>query len=149
MLSTMIFASDAETQSRIQRRCTSLGGMNVYRSPEYRPSAPDIVRMINSYSPELALIEFRNSSDLIQVEEMVHACCPHVAILGFASEWKHDRVIQSTGACVRILPTNGTLEEFKDAILEAMKLAQSDVDNNVIAFVPAKAGSGASTTALM
>jgi hypothetical protein len=43
MLTAMIFAADGEMFSRIQRRCINSGDLNLLRSADYRPTAPDMV----------------------------------------------------------------------------------------------------------
>ena len=148
MLTAMIFASNAGALNRIQRRCVSMGDLNVFRSPEYRPSPPDMVRMINSYGPELALIEFYDPDDARKVEEVVHASCPNLAIVGFADNWRHESLVRTTGGYLRVVSANLEQQAFEQAILGAVTAAKTPGPENVIVFMPAKAGSGASTVAL-
>jgi Flp pilus assembly CpaE family ATPase len=148
LLTAMIFASNVDAQSRIQRRCVTLGDINLFRSPEYRPTGADMVRLINSFSPELALIEFYDREDAIKVEEVIHASCPNLAILGFADNWQHETLLQTNGGYLKVVSTGIGLEEFRQAIQDVMRAARTPRPENVIAFLPAKAGSGASTIAL-
>jgi len=57
MLTAMIFAANGDFYSRIQRRCINSGEINLFRSADYRPTAADMVRLINSFNPELVFIE--------------------------------------------------------------------------------------------
>lgn len=148
LLTAIIFATTPEAHSRIQRRCLTLGDVNLFRGPESRPSAPDTVRMINAYSPELALIEFHDREDILKTEEILRVGCPKVAILGFAENWHGENLVRVPGRYVRVISPSIGLEDFKEALTGAisqMKIAGRD---NVLAFIPAKAGSGASTVAL-
>lgn len=147
-LSAMIFASAGEMRSRIQRRCINSGDMTLFRSPEYRPSGPDIVRLINSYNPELVIIEFHDRQEALEIEATVRAACPAVGIVGVADQWAGDRVLSASGGTLRVLPSTIAPDEFSQQVAGTMDLATAMRDENVIVFLPAKAGSGASSLAL-
>jgi pilus assembly protein CpaE len=147
-LSAMIFASNEEARSRIQRRCLNLGDVKLFPTPDSRPSAPDMVRLINCYSPDIALIEFHDRLDALKVEETVRASCPDLAILGFCENWQYEALIKTPVRYLRVIPANVPLEEFREALQGAIESAQTPGPDNVIVFIPAKAGSGASTIAL-
>ena len=148
MLTAMIFAANADLFSRIQRRCIHAGDINLFRSADYRPSPGDMVRLINSFNPEIVFIEFHDREDAMLVESTIRSACPSVAILGFADNWGSDRLIQATGGSLRVIPTMITPEDFAQQVEDAMNVRQNAGASNVIVFVPAKAGSGASTVAL-
>ena len=148
LLRAMIFASTSDVYYRIQRRCVACGDIDLFRSPEYRPSAADMLRQVNSWAPELALIEFFDRDDLLKIEEMLHASRPSLAIVGFSDNWQHETTVSVSGGQVAVLSTNASAEAFKDAVMAALSEASSPGPNNVIVFLPAKAGSGASTVAL-
>jgi Flp pilus assembly CpaE family ATPase len=148
LLRAMIFATTPDIHNRIQRRCVTSGDIDLYRSPEYRPSASDMLRLINSYAPEMALIEFYDLDDLRKIEETLHAECPGLAIVGFADGWKHENPVKVATGCVNVISSSAPIEAFKDAVMTALSEASSPGPNNVLVFLPAKAGSGASTVAL-
>jgi pilus assembly protein CpaE len=147
-LSAMIFASVGDMGSRIQRRCINCGDMTLFRSPEYRPSAADMVLQINSYNPELVLIEFHDPEDALAIETMVRTACPSVAILGFADQWPTDRLIKCMGGCLQIIPTTISQADFTKQVAETMDEMHKGRTDDITVFLPAKAGSGASTVAL-
>ena len=147
-LSAIIFAVSAEAHARIQRRCMNLGDVKVYPSSDCRLSAPDMIRLINCYSPELALIEFYDRDDVLKTEEIIRASHPNLAIVGFADNWRHETLIKTPGRHVQILPATVGLDAMRSAIVDAVNLAKTPGPDNVIVFLPAKAGSGASTIAL-
>jgi pilus assembly protein CpaE len=148
MLTAMIFASNGEPFWRIQRRCINSGEVNLFRSPDHRPIAADMVRLINSYNPELAIIEFPDREDALQVESTIRSSCPNVAILGFSDTWDTERVMKATGGYLRVIPSAIAPQDFTQYVGEAMDTVSKARPNNVIVFLPAKAGSGASTVAL-
>ncbi len=148
MLTAMIFAASGEPFWRVQRRCLNSADINLYRSPDYRPTASDMVRLINSYNPELVLIEFQDRDDALQAEATIRSACPNVAIVGFADDWEGERVMRVTGGYLRIIPTSISPQDFAQFISDAMDAVSRVGPNNVIAFLPSKAGSGASTVAL-
>jgi len=148
MLTAMIFASNADSQARIQRRCVNAGNFNLFRSPDYRPSASDMIRLINSYSPEIVLIEFYDREDVLKIEGTLRASFPKLAILGFAHEWKDDPTVKTSKGEMRIIPASAPLDLFKQGVMDAVDAVRTDEPDNLIVFLPSKAGSGASTVAL-
>jgi pilus assembly protein CpaE len=148
MLTAMIFASNGDLFSRMQRRCINSGEINLFRSVDYRPPAPDIARLINSFNPELVFIELFGREDALTVESAIRNSCPNVAILGFADNWESERVMKATGGYLQVIPTNISPDDFALRVAAAMDARQTTGPNNVLVFLPAKAGSGASTVAL-
>lgn len=148
LLTAMMFASDAEARSRIQRRCVASGDINLFRSPDYRPTPPDMLRLINSFVPELVVIEFHDRNDVLKVEEVLHGANPNLMILGFADGWQHEEQVKTPNGYIKILSTNVPMESFREALVNVVNASRVPGPDNVYAFLPAKAGSGASTIAL-
>ena len=148
LLTAMIFAADAEVRSRIQRRCVTSGDINLFHSPDYRPTAPDMVRLVNSFVPELAMIEFHDRDDVLKVEEALHAAMPGLVILGFAENWQYEDQVKTPGGFVKVIPSGVPMEAFREALTAGVNAAKAPGPDNVFVFLPAKAGSGASTVAL-
>ena len=148
MLTAMIFAANGEPFSRIQRRCIDAGGFNLFRTPDYRPSAPDMVRIINSFNPELVFFEVYDREDAIKVESTIHISCPNVALLGFADNWDADRTLKANGGYLRVIPSALAPADFVRQVEAAIDAVRVPCPDNAIVFLPAKAGSGASTVAL-
>jgi pilus assembly protein CpaE len=144
----MIFASKGDAEARIRRRCVNSGHISLFRSADYLPSVPDMIRLINSYAPELAFIEVYDRDEALKTMKALHEAFPTVAFLGFADVWLHEPVLKTNGCDLRVIPTTLTLEAFKESVLNAVKAATVPAPDNVLVFVPAKAGNGASTVAL-
>jgi pilus assembly protein CpaE len=144
----MIFASDGDTFSRIQRRSISYADITLFRSPEYRPSGPDIVRQINSYNPELVLVEVHDEEDALAIDTAIHSAFPKVGVIGVADHWSGDRSVRALGGCMPIIPSTISAQDFASQVAETMDAMHARRADNAIVFLPAKAGSGASTLAL-
>ena len=138
MLTAMIFASNGEPFWRIQRRCINSGEVNLFRSPDYRPMVADMVQLINSYHPELAIIEFPDREDALQVESTIRSSCPNVAILGFSDAWETERVMKATGGYLRVIPSAIAPQDFTLYVGEAMDTVSKARPDNVIVFLPAR-----------
>ena len=148
MLTAMIFANPGDMPSRIQRRCINAGDFNLFRSPDYRPSPSEMVRIINSFGPELVFVELHDREEAIKVESAVHLSCPTVAILGFSEDWEGERVVKTADGYLVVIPTSISPEDFARQVEIAMHAVQNPGPDNVTVFIPSKAGSGASTVAL-
>lgn len=147
-LSAMIFGSNAEMVSRLERRCIHTGDINLYRSPEYRPSVPDIIRLINSYNPELIFLELFDREEAMKTLAELRLTKPEVAIIGFADDWNVGPELQTSGGLVKVVSPSIPVEQFRTVVLSAMELVRTPPVDNVTVFIPSKAGSGASTLAL-
>jgi pilus assembly protein CpaE len=84
----------------------------------------------------------------VKVGETLRASFPNLGIIGFAENWQHEAVVKLPNGSLRVIPTNLALEEFRQIVLELFEAAQGPKPENVIVFLPSKAGSGASSTAL-
>src|ERR1044071_8963620 len=117
LLSAIIFASSADAHARIHRRCVSIGDFKLFNTPDYRPTAADMVRLVNAYAPEVALVEVRDREDAVKVGETLRASFPNLGIIGFAENWQHEAVVKLPNGSLRVIPTNLALEEFRQIVL--------------------------------
>src|SRR5947209_1881516 len=120
LLTAMIFGSGADAQTRIQQRCLKLGDVNLFPSHDTRPSNSDMVRIINSYAPEIVFVEFHDRDDAIRTEEYLRVSCPKVALIGFASDWQHEMMIHVPGRYLRVVSPNVGVQELKEIVQGAL-----------------------------
>jgi len=148
-LTAMIFPSSADGRSRIEELCAGWSELLVLPTPLGRPSDPEMIRMINSERPELALVELRDKEDALSVAETLNASCPSVAVLGFSTDWQHETLVRTGNGYQRVISTDKLdAKGFVEAALGAVAATKGTGPDNLIVFMPSKAGSGASTIAL-
>jgi len=129
--------------------CAEIQDVVVVRSLDALPRPHDLLRILNSFAPQLVLLEASAgglSKDLAQELVDFH---PEISLITFRAQsqggdgWNP----ASLGLLTLNIPFSG--EEFQDSLFGAMSRSPSKgAQGRLIAFLPVKGGSGATTTAL-
>jgi MinD-like ATPase involved in chromosome partitioning or flagellar assembly len=142
MLTALIFGTDHETAAQLEQLCAATHDVCVYRSLEHYPAAHETMRLLNSFAPQLVFLGASNEAAAHAVERDIRVIQPSTVILGVSAR----RGLWKGGS--RMCPIACSPEEFRAAIFRALESGGGDKGATVFAFLPAKAGSGATTTAL-
>ncbi len=148
MLTALIFGTDRETTSQIQELCTLTQDVCVFRSLERYPQSHESMRLLNSFAPQLVFLGADDEAAAHAVEHDIRSIQPSAAILGVSSRCKRADVFESAFGGFSVCPIPCSPEEFRTAIFQALESVGGKKNAPVFAFQPAKAGSGATTTAL-
>jgi pilus assembly protein CpaE len=148
-LGTLILGPTLEYTDYLYRQFATRRDVEVFKVLNEYPSLHHLVRLINSYEPEVVFLEIGKSDTAIRTARDIQAASQSTAIIGFGEDITPDRRYEAAQAGVTdILRIPCTDEALKRAIGRALELERTRAHENVIAFLPAKAGSGSTTTAL-
>jgi pilus assembly protein CpaE len=148
-LGTLILGPTLEYTDYLYRQFATRRDVEVFKVLNEYPSLHHLVRLINSYEPEVVFLEIGKSDSAIRTARDVQAASQSTAIIGFGEDITPERRYEASQAGVTdILRIPCTDEALKRAIGRALELERTRAHENVIAFLPAKAGSGSTTTAL-
>jgi MinD-like ATPase involved in chromosome partitioning or flagellar assembly len=148
MLTALIFGTDRETTSQLLQLCSLTQDVCVYRSLERYPPAHEIMRLLNSFSPQLVFLGVDDEAAAQVVEHDIRSSQPGIAILGVSSRIKTMYALESSFGGFPVYPIPCAPEEFRGAVVQALEARSASKSASVFAFLPAKAGSGATTTGL-
>lgn len=148
MLTALIFGTDAGTTAQVEQLCSLTRDVCVYRALDRYPQAHETMRLLNSFSPELVFVGTDDEAAARNVERDIRSIQPATAILGVSAHSNHPYLIESTCGGFSVCPIPCEPEEFRTAIFQALESRVRQRTAQVFAFQPAKAGSGATTTAL-
>jgi pilus assembly protein CpaE len=148
MLTALIFGTDRETTSHLQQLCSLTQDVCVYRSLERYPPAHETMRLLNSFGPQLVFLGTDDAAAAETVEHDIRSIQPGTAILGVSSRSRHIHTIETSCGGFTVYPVPCSPTEFRTAIFQALEARASSKHAPLFAFLPAKAGSGATTTAL-
>jgi MinD-like ATPase involved in chromosome partitioning or flagellar assembly len=148
MLTALIFGTDRETTSQLQQLCSLTQDVCVFRSLERYPQAHESMRLLNSFAPQLVFLGADEEAAAHAVEHDIRSILPSSAILGVSGRCKRPDVFETAFGGFSICPIPCSPQEFRAAIFQALESASGKKAAPVFAFQPAKAGSGATTTAL-
>lgn len=121
----------------------------VYRAlPRY--GAPyELTRLMNVLTPQLVFLEVGPSPEAVEAAREIRAVSPKTPVIGFGCDCEPDQLRELEKAGVsNLLFWPFTAGKFKSAVIRAIDQERIDSSSKVVAFLPAKAGSGSSTAAL-
>jgi MinD-like ATPase involved in chromosome partitioning or flagellar assembly len=148
MLTALIFGTDRETTAHLQQLCSLTQDVCVYRSMERYPQPHETMRLLNSFSPQLVFLSADDEAAAHAVEHDIRSIQPTTAILGVSTRLKSSHYFDSAFGGFPVYPMPCSPSEFRAATVHALESRSASKNASVFAFLPAKAGSGATTTAL-
>jgi len=148
MLNALTFGTDRKLTSELQQMCALTQDISVFRSLEHYPQAHETMRLLNSFAPHLVFLGTGDEGAAAAVEQDIRSILPTTAILGVSGGPGNAGIFETGAGGFPILVFPCASEEFRAATFEALKARSEKKSAPVFAFLPAKAGSGATTTAL-
>jgi Flp pilus assembly CpaE family ATPase len=148
-LGTVIVGPTQEYTDYLYRQFTTRRDLEVFKILNEYPTLHNLVRLINSYEPEVVFLEIGKSETAIKTARDIQAASQGTAVIGFGEEITPERRYEAAQAgVIDIVRIPCSDEALKRAIGRTLELERTRAHENVIAFLPAKAGSGSTTTAL-
>ena len=148
MLTALIFGTDRETTSQLQQLCSLTQDVCVFRTLERYPQGHESMRLLNSFAPQLVFLGADDEAAAHAVAHDIRSILPATAILGVSSLCKRADIFETAFGGFSVCPIPCSPDEFRGAIFQALESSSGKKTAPVFAFQPAKAGSGATTTAL-
>jgi|SRR5579884_456413 len=148
MFRGVILAPDPEFSKAVERLALETRHVLVSRTLPGFPGTPyDFNRLFSSLDPEIILIENTDPEAGLDIAEKLREQSPRVAILALGGRVKPHMMKNFDDASVEVLNGAFTHDEFTAAIRSALHRVRRGPYPQLYAFLPAKAGSGATTTA--
>lgn len=113
------------------------------------PPASELVKILNTHAPDLAFLDLSDWSSALASATDIRTLAPSTAIIGFGAGWAGENEVQCVNAGItELLVSPATLKKFQDCVDHAIHKMRAATQDNLLAFLPAKAGSGCTTIAL-
>src|ERR1700733_9137015 len=148
MLTALVFGTDRETTTQLQQLCSITQDVCVLRTLERHPQAHESMRLLNSFAPQVVFLGVDDEAAARAVEHDIRSLTPSTAILGVSARYKGEEIFETAFGGIPVCPIPCNPNEFRAAIFQALESVSGRENAPVFAFQPAKAGSGATTTAL-
>lgn len=148
MTGAIIIIPSRDLADYVNRRCAECESLGVYKVVDEYPKLYVLLRLLNAYRPDVILLEVGDSEEGWSAAGEIRSESPEVAIVGFSRGGEMEKRPEAASLVSEILHEPFTPGDLQRAISRALKAHQQQARENVFAFLPAKAGSGASTTAL-
>jgi pilus assembly protein CpaE len=148
-LGTLILGPTNDHTDYLYRQFATRRDLEVFKVINEYPVLHHLVRLINSYEPEIVFLEIGKGDTALRTARDIQAASQSTAIIGFGDKITPELRYEAAQVGVfDTLPIPFAEEALKRVIGKALELEHTRAHENVIAFLPAKAGSGATTTAL-
>jgi pilus assembly protein CpaE len=113
------------------------------------PQAFELNQIMNTHAPDLAFLDLSDWDSALAAAEDIRSLAPQTAIVGFGAGWAAQKEAQCGNAGItELLVSPATLKKFQDCVDRAIHKMRDAAQENLLAFLPAKAGSGCTTIAL-
>src|SRR6184192_2262267 len=149
MFNAVFFFEDESTCVNLENLSRESRQVNIQKVLDRFPQAYELTSILNSYRPELAFLDLSDWNSAMAAAEDIRTIAPHTALIGFGAGWEPFSQAQCEAAGIgALLVSPVTLKKFQDAVDCAVHKMRNEIQENLYAFLPAKAGSGCTTIAL-
>ena len=147
MLGSIILGPDKDLADLLYRRSTEFPDLSVYKIIHEYPKLHHIMRLLNAYSPEIVFLEVGQGPACWDAAADILMQRPETGIVGYTRDPELREAPAASGIS-EILREPFQIQALQKAVSQALNRRAAENRDNVVAFIPAKAGSGSSTTAL-
>ncbi len=149
MLKAVLFAGEKTSCVALETLAIESKQVCFLKTLRRFPQAYEMTKILNSIVPDLVFVDLEELDAALALAQDIHAIAPTAAIVGFASSWVLRKEEQCRTAGVsELLISPVTLKSFEVCVERAILKARDATEDNLFAFLPAKAGCGCSTIAL-
>ena len=149
MLGALVLCEDKTASCAIEQLAIESKQVSLHKVVNKFPSVYELARMLNTFTPDLVFLELSEWSEAAPLVQSVRTFSDEVGIVGFGGQWSWQWGPQFAEAGVAaFLTVPFDLAQFQEAVAKAIRTVRPHLLENLLAFVPAKAGSGATTIGL-
>jgi Flp pilus assembly CpaE family ATPase len=149
MFRTIIVAEDTALSNAAQAIAFESGCMHVAKVVDHFPhNEYEAALLLSHHEPEIVLLEAKKAELALAVGEVMRTRRPDIAVLSMGGTFKDGIEIEFARYGILPLKAPVTGEALAETVRVAMYQAHPAQVKNLFLFVPAKAGSGASTVVL-
>ena len=149
MLNCILIGPTLGLRLALQGMSAALGDIYVLKALETYPTLGVLTGLLNALSPDVVLLEIGATEQFPAIVRQIREVRPRAALIGFTRKRDRERLDEAIQLGVeQILLAPFTLDEFQEALWESFRALPAPIFSNLVTFVPAKPGSGASTIAL-
>ncbi len=148
MLTAMIFGANPEVISCVNRLCSEAQDISLYRSLDRYPQTREAMQLLNSYAPQLLFLDIDDEETAMSLELDTRSFNPGTTIVRVSSRLEHLSQRSNGYGTFQVLRLPCEIGKFSATVHRALEAQSCQKSASVFAFLPAKAGSGATTAAL-
>ncbi len=149
MFSAVLFCQDRVAARTIEQAAQASRDVCIYKTLHVYPSPYELAPLVTSLRPDVVFVDLYDMAEAHVLVRTIRVVCPEAAVIGFSEvcDARLEREAREAGVA-EILSPPVTEQRFQQVMQRALNKARPPVQNNLLAFLPAKAGSGSTTVAL-
>ncbi|MCE5309555.1 MAG: hypothetical protein LLG20_18075 [Acidobacteriales bacterium] len=149
MLTAAVLTDKPETAMALDSLATRSGHVGICKVLNSNESPYAVARAINGNECDLVFCDLSNGELTSDIVTAISAQCPATAMIGLASQPQSGTQNHADAAGLELLSLSTLTEEtFDRAVDRAIHRLPGGMPENLMAFMPAKAGSGCTTVVL-
>jgi pilus assembly protein CpaE len=149
VFAALVICPDEALLEAILRLAQQTGQVLVAKTLDHYPAPYELERLLSAGAPDVLFVELTDAVAAIGVARQTRRVSPATATVGVGGNWERETAgyREATGICA-LLPVPLSEGAFRDSLRRAVHAVSGDLQPGLFAFLPAKAGSGATVTAL-
>src|SRR5580698_2332671 len=149
MFSALLFVQQSANALALENLVAESGQITIKRVFTHIPPSFELTIQLNTWSPDLIFLDLSDWEYAVELAAAFRAGHPEIPIVGFGAGWADEIRIRCTEAGItNILMAPVTMKVLEEGIHRAIHGSEVPVEQNLVAFLPAKAGNGCTTVAL-
>jgi len=148
MFSAMLFAPGRMGSREVEQVALESEQVCIYKTMHAFPPPYELTRLLNTFQPDIVLVELQPLEEALRLVREVRVIRPEAVVIGYGLPWPDPEREQVSEAGVEdVMESPPTPESLRAAVARAVR-GRPALQDNLLAFLPAKAGSGATTVAI-
>ena len=149
MLSSILLSWDPGTAAVVEQIAAETGVVQPVAAGYPPPDTPELIRLLRAKSPDLLLLDVGEPDVCLPLLNRVQKGEFRTAVVGYRTRWNRHEQAELEHAGVRqLVEAPFSAVQLEAAIYQALHGGGGYENPNLLAFLPAKAGSGCSTVVL-
>jgi len=150
LLSIAVLTDNALSADSIEYVAAETGLLRVFfRNPIKSSSLPATIRALQAQDPDFILLDLSDWESVAPLVDKLNERDLRAIIIGFRPKWdRMEALILKDAGIKYLLREPFSPAEMESVVYEALHKEHPITNPNIIAFLPAKAGGGCSTTAI-
>jgi len=149
MFSAVLCGYERNESRAIEQLAVESRHVCIYKFMSKLPSTYELTVLLNTFSPDIFFLELKQWESALLLSRQVRVIRQETAIIGFGAKLEEGKAREAADAgIVEVLPPEPSREQFQRSVSQAMERCRIVMPDNLVAFLPAKAGSGSTTVAM-
>ena len=147
MFNALVIHSAPDRAPFLRALVADTGQLSVMREYLSIPSSYELSRILNSLGPDIVVLDLSGGREALDSAILMRQWMPQMPLVGFGGTSDLTMLARQVGFTA-VQGGSTDTNDLREAIREAMHRHQGGVEENLLSFLPSKAGSGASTIVL-